>query len=148
MGTCSIYCLTQSLMKKLILTLICIFLLISSFSISYADPCDYSEGASIGNNLDNCLQTTDLVVPGDWLVESSLKNKVVYWTNQLSMLFGLLAVWAIVYGGLMMTISVWEDEKIKKWKDIVKWALLWFLALITAGVLVRIVVELIFSLSS
>ena len=88
-----------------------------------------------------------MVNPGDGLIESGLKNKIVYWTTQLASLLWLLAVWAIVYGGLMMTISWGEDEKIKKWKDIVKWAMIWFFALIVSGGVVRLIVEVMFSVA-
>jgi len=109
--------------------------------------CDYN-GGDIWYELDGCLWNSTLVSPWDGLIESWVKNKIVYWTNQLAMLLGLLAVWAIVYWALMMTISVWEDEKIKKWKDIVKWAMLWFLGLLVAWWLVRVVIEIMFSVAS
>jgi hypothetical protein len=78
------------------------------------------------------------------MIETGLKATINRWTTQLSALLGLLAVGAIVYGGLMMTISWWDDEKIKKWKDIVKWSMLWFLGLIAASWIVRLVVEVMF----
>jgi len=53
-----------------------------------------------------------------------VKVQVVSWTNALAAFLGLLAVGAIVYGGLLMTLSGGEDEKIKKGKDIIKWSLL------------------------
>lgn len=140
-------------MKKII-SLFCILVSISFmfslFNISYAD-CKVSD-SDIRNQelwtlLDNCLSWSDLVNPGDGLIEWGVKEKIVYWTGQLARLLGLLAVGAIVYGALMMTISWGEDEKIKKWKDIVKWSMLWFLALLVSGGLVRIVIELIFSVA-
>jgi len=81
------------------------------------------------------------------MIETGIKAKLVYWTTQLGGLLWLLAVGAIVYGGLMMTLSWGEDEKVKKWKDIVKWAMLWFLAVIAAGWVVRLIVEVMFSVA-
>lgn len=135
-------------MKKIIsiiCTLLCILGLLWSTNVSYA-ACEYN-GWSISAELDNCLSWSDLVDPGDGLIESGIKNKVVYWTTQLASLLGLLAVGAIVYGGLMMTISGGEDEKIKKWKDIVKWSMLWFLWVIVAWWIVRLIVEVMFSVA-
>jgi len=65
--------------------------------MSFAD-CDYSEAASVAQNLDSCLNGSNLVNPGDGLIESGVKNKIVYWTNQIARLLGLLAVGSIVYG--------------------------------------------------
>lgn len=115
--------------------------------VSFAD-CEYAENSSISDALDGCLAWADLVNPDGGKIEIGIKNKIVYWTTQLAKLFWLLAVGAIVYGGLMMTLSWWEDEKIKKWKDIVKWAMLWFLWLMAAGWIIRIIVEVMFSVAS
>lgn len=135
-------------MKKL-LSFFCIclsiFLVCSYFNVSYAD-CEYTWW-SLGSELDNCLRGSDLVDPGNGLVEWSIKDKIVFWTGQLASLLWLLAVGSIVYGALLMTISWWDDEKIKKWKDVVKWSMLWFLALLVSGWLVRIVIEVIFSVA-
>lgn len=135
-------------MKKIIqlLCFLCLVMSMWSQQISYAD-CEYNEGSSIGQNLDSCLSDSNLVNPGDGLIEWGVKNQIVTWTTNLAQLLGLLAVWAIVYGAGMMTLSAGDDEKIKKWKDVIKWAMLWFLWLLLAGWLVRIVIEIMFSLA-
>lgn len=73
------------------------------FAFEASANCDY--GGNILTSLDNCLSDSDLVHPGDGKIESGIKNQIVYWTTQLASLLGLLAVGAIVYGGLLMTIS-------------------------------------------
>jgi hypothetical protein len=135
-------------MKKCITFIMAVLLMISMlcFWETVFANCEYNWG-SIAWELDSCLSGADLVNPGDGLIEGWIKNKIVYWTTQLVGLFSLLAVGAIVYGGLMMTLSWGEDEKIKKWKDIVKWAMLWFLWLIVAGWIIRVVIELMFSVA-
>ena len=134
-------------MKKIII----LFGIILAFAFSwelqiFAADCEYIEGNSVSQNLGNCLSASDLVNPGDWKIEWSVKAKIVYWTNQLAKLLWLLAVGAIVYGAGLMTLSVWDDEKIKKWKDVVKWSMLGFLWLLLAGALVRLVIEIMFSI--
>ena len=136
-------------MKKIFL-LVCVLLcvsvsIISVHALSFSSkPCQYN--GSIEGSLDGCLQWSNLVdASGPTLLEGNVKVQVVSWTNALAAFLGLLAVGAIVYGGLLMTLSGGEDEKIKKGKDIIKWSLLWFLALIVAGAVVRIVVEVMFS---
>ncbi len=136
-------------MKKII-TVLC-FLLVSlslfQTQIVSAD-CEYNEDWSVSQNLDNCLADSALVNPWDGLIEWGVKNKIIYWTWQLATVLSLISIGAVVYGAGLMTVSMWDDEKIKKWKDVIKWAILWFLWLLVAGALVRIVIELMFSVAS
>ena len=134
-------------MKKIyIQTFIIISFLFLLPDFVWATNCDYW-GGSIASELEGCLSGTDLVNPGDGLIESWVKNKLLAWTSAIWGFLGLLAVWAIVYGAFMMTVSLWDDERIKKGKDIVKWSLIGFLALISAGSILRLVTELIFSVA-
>lgn len=115
------------------------------FSVE-AVNCDYN--GSVSTSLDKCLSKSDLINSAwDMRVETGLKDQVIWWTNNIATLLGLLAVGAIVYGGLLMTLAGGEDEKIKKWKDVVKWSLIWFLALISAWWIIRLVVEFIFEVA-
>lgn len=135
-------------MKKIIcITSVILIVFFFFLGESLFANCDYNEAGSIAQNLDSCLSGSDLVNPWDGLIESWVKNKIIYWTNQLARLFALLAVGSIVYGAGLMTLSAGDDEKVKKWKDVVKWAMLWFLWLLLAWGLVRIVIELIFSVA-
>lgn len=134
-------------MKKLYWYLVCVALLLCMFHITTYAACDYS-GGSIAGSLDGCLSWSDLVDAGwDMRVETGLKNQIISWTVALARFFWLLAVGAIVYGGLMMTISVGQDEKVKKWKDIVKWSLLGFLAIVLTWSIIRVIVELVFDIA-
>lgn len=115
-------------------------------SASSSNPC--SVGWNLGASLDGCLRGTDLVdASGSMELETGVKFKIIGWTQSIGSLLGLLAVGAIVYGAFMMTISVGDEEKVKKGKDIVKWSLLWFLALVLTGAIIRVVIELIFSIA-
>lgn len=138
-------------MKKIICFLLFSFVcIISIFSINsvYAE-CEYNNNGWIVANLDGCLSWEDsyLVSPGDGRIENGIKQRVVYWTNAITSALALLAIGAVVYGWFMMTISFGEDERIKKGKDIVKWSLLWFLAAISTGAIIRLVVEVIFDIA-
>ncbi len=123
------------------------FWLLSLKDVTLAS-CSWSEWWSVWGQFDSCLSGTDLVnSAGDMSLTWGFRTQVINWTTNIATLLGLLAIGAIVYGGLLMTLSVGEDEKIKKWKDIVKWSLLGFLALILAWALVRVVIEFIFAVS-
>lgn len=137
-------------MKKIIFILTAILIgifstMISVHALSFSSkPCGYN--GSIEGSLDACLQGSNLVdATGPTLLEGNVKIQFVSWTNALAAFFALIAVGAIVYGGLLMVLSLGDEEKVKKWKDIIKWSLLWFLALIVAGAIVRVVVEMMFS---
>jgi len=120
---------------------------IFSWDVTYAADCDFWLNSSIGTALDNCLSDTDLVDPGNALIESWVKQKLLSWTTALWGLLWLLAVWAVVYGAFLMTVSGWDDERIKKGKDIVKWSLIGFFALIAAWSILRLVTEVIFGVA-
>ncbi|MCH8518764.1 hypothetical protein LAT59_03320 [Candidatus Gracilibacteria bacterium] len=139
-------------MKKILLSsllgaFLCVIYISGGLQVIYAS-CSWSEGGSVGGQFDNCLSGTQLVNSrGDMSLTGGFKTQVTKWTTNVATLLGLLAIGAIVYGGLLMTLSAGEEEKVKKGKDIVKWSLLGFLALILAGALVRIVIEFIFAVS-
>ncbi|MDA9129316.1 pilin [Candidatus Gracilibacteria bacterium] len=115
-------------------------------------PCEFDidgGNVNIGTALDNCLKDSALVsASGSIKVEEGMKDQILSWTLSLAQLLGLLAVGAVVYGGLLMTLSGGEEERIKKGKDVVKWAIVGFLGVLLAGVLVRLVVELIFGIAT
>lgn len=133
--------------KILILALLSsIIPLLFTFPVIAAN-CDWNW--SVGSSLDGCLSDSNLVsASGPTLIEGSVKYQIIRWTTALWGVLGLLAVGAIVYGALLMTLSGGEDERIKKWKDVVKWSMVWFLWIVIAGGLVRIVIELIFSFTA
>jgi low affinity Fe/Cu permease len=99
--------------------------------------------------IDGCMEDTTVVaVKEDGTIEVWFKNKINKWTNNIALFLGLLSIWAVIYGWLMMTLSTGEDEKIKKAKDIVKWSLLWLLWVILATTIVTLIINLIYGISS
>ena len=116
-------------------------------------PCEFdvdNETRTISSALDDCLRDSPLVdASSDLNLEwQGAKSAITRWTTSIAGFLALLAVGAIVYGWLLMTLSWGEDEKIKKWKDVVKWAIIWFLWVLFAWALVRIVIELVFGIAS
>jgi hypothetical protein len=45
-----------------------------------------------------------------------------------------------------MTLSAWEDEKIKKAKDVIKWWIIGFIWVISASWIILFVVNLMYSI--
>ena len=149
-------------MKKLFV----LFTIFISFfaGVSYVSAnCDFdpnAEWANIWSSLNDCfnwddstLVTTDSIEIGwqnIWSVDLSIewwfKYTVERMVRTIWSVLAILAVGAIVYGSLLLVLSGWEEEKLKKWKDVVKWSMLGFLWVIFAGVLITIVVNVMFSL--
>ncbi len=129
--------------------LLTFLLLLISFWFNSVEAADCAFNGNIWSSLDGCLSDSDLVdASGPTLIEWNVKNQIVNWTTALATFLALVSVGAIVYGAFLMTISLWDDERIKKWKDVVKWSILWFLAIVVTWALIRIIVEVIFSFTS
>jgi len=128
------------MLKKIIISLILIF---STYFILNS----VNATCNVGSWIDWCLEGSLLVEP-DWntIIEDWFKTKVLSWIVKIAWFLGLMAIWAIVWWGFMMTISTWEEEKIKKSKDMVKWAILWFLWIVLASSLIALVVNFMYSL--
>lgn len=132
-------------MKKLFF-LLSIFLLFF-FYTDLSASCVYDGEWDVGAALDGCIGTsTNLVTTGDYSVEGGFKDMVQRWTTAIAGVLGLFAVGAIVYGALLMTLSGGDEEKVSKGKEVVKWAIIWFLGVVTAAGLIAIVVNFIFAI--
>ena len=150
-------------MKKLLLSICIIFSLFSSLiifsNITTANNCNYEVKDWIIQNawtewgvtglLWECLKWSGVVeVEGVATIEKTFKDKINKWTNNIALFLGLLSIGSVIYGGLRMTLSAWEDEKITKAKDIVKWSLVGLLGVILATTIVTLVINLIYWLGS
>lgn len=140
-------------MKKFIL-LVIVFICTLQFSYSATTPwCSYSQWWNISDSIDNCLkwwskqatlvstEKTNLKI-SDWL-----KDQINDWTMNVATFLSIFAVWAIVFWAFKMVVSWWEEENINKGKDIVKWSMLWFALVVSASAFVRLIVEVMYSLS-
>lgn len=133
-------------MKKTVLFLLFILSFFFFTQVVFSS-CVYDGAGDVGAALDGCIGgSTSLVTAWDYTVEGGFKFMIQRWTTAIAWVLGLFAVGAIVYGALLMTLSAGEDEKIKKGKDIVKWSILWFIGVVTAGWLIALVVNFIFAI--
>ncbi len=105
-----------------------------------------SGSIDIKSSLDSCLSTSTLVNWGNAKVSEWFLVQIKKWVNNISIFLWVLAVGSIVFGAFMLTISTWEDEKIKKAKDIVKWWIIWFLWIIFASAIVNLIVKIMYSI--
>mgnify|MGYP006945570470 FL=1 len=115
-----------------------------SFHSTYAADCSYDESSQDPlKSLDKCIKWTS-VVQMEWAGLSAIQLKISKWVTNIAFYLGLFAVGAIVYGWLQMTLSAGEDEKIKKSKDIIKWWILGFLAVVFAWVIIKAVIKIMY----
>lgn len=143
------------MLRKIILLFIWIIVLLNigstqAISISIwwgSSGCKYSEWSDLSSFLDGCKPST-VVWASDMKVEGWFKEKINQWIKNISLILWVLAVWSLVYAWLLMQLSAWEDEKIKKGKNLIKWTLIWFLLLISASGIIYLVVNVFFWLWS
>jgi len=139
--------------KKLLLLCSFIILFFNSFAFAW-DKCDFNEWTEIADLVDTCMLewwSTKLV---NWeklnfnlrVAVNGFYEQIDEWVMDIGVFLWILAVWAIVYGWLMMTFSGWEDEKIKKAKNIIKWWIIWFVLLISVRSIIMIIVKLVYSI--
>ncbi len=136
-------------MFKRILIILSLLFFAFSFSESLFAACDFNSW-DVKSSLDWCLENSNsLVTTNGWdlKVEWGFKDKINNWIKNIAGMLWLVAIWAIVYAWLMMTLSSWDDEKIKKSKDIVKWAVLGFLWVVWASALIAIIINVFYSIS-
>lgn len=137
----------MKIMKKIIILSFLILSFIFTFD-SFAGNCAFSSWSSLTDNLNGCEWNITKVVTNSsaYKIEDWFKDIIYDWVKNISVLLSIFAAGAIVYGWFMMVISGWEEEKIKKGKDIVKWSIIWFIWLISAGAIISIVINFMYSL--
>jgi hypothetical protein len=128
-------------MKKLLLLLVLLF----SFNLAFISYWDYDESSDVSTNLNNFAPDTLVWTNVDkYTVETWFKTQISTIVKNISIALSLIAVWALVFAGLKMTLSQWKDEDLKKAKDIIKWTLIWYLWMISAWALIAIVINFIY----
>lgn len=129
------------MIKKIFIAFILLF---SLFNFSYSNAtCKYEDWMLPWTFLDWCKPST-LVTTSDMKVEWWFKTILNKWIKSISTILWVLAVGCLVYAGFLMQFSAWEDEQIKKWKNIVKWTLIWVMLLISASGIIYLVIKLVF----
>ena len=133
-------------MRKLFLYFFFLFCLFFIKDLSFWASCSFSPWQDIWNSVENCVDWTEVFIPtSDAKAEWWLKDIVIKWVKSIWTVLSLFAVASIVIWSYFMVFSFWNDEKVKKWKDIVKWWALWFLALISAWWIITFIVNVMYS---
>lgn len=134
-------------MKKIILFLL---LTISSLSFAFAWDCWYKLWQDVKTSLNWCLSDTTLIKPwSDLKTTSKNFSAKIYWISKtIAGVLSLAAIFGIAYWSFLMVTAAWEDEKIKKWKDVIKWSIIGFLWVVLASSFIVLITRFIFDLKS
>lgn len=130
---------------------ILLVLLLSTYSVWLAE-CEFDPNSSnISTSIWDCLSSDDgILVKPTWDLDVSegswFRDTLNKWITSIWSILWLLAVFAIAYGWFTLVVSTWDDDKLKKWKDIVKWWILWFLWVVSASFLITALVKIIYSI--
>ena len=122
------------MLKKILILLWLFFLMLIPSNVANASM---REQCTIEKGFIACLQEIpNIFNPLKWW-----DMKVNWWAKEfveeiilrISAFLFVIAVWVIAYWCIIIVASNWEEEEIKKWKDIIKWTLIWFLWLVSAA---------------
>ncbi len=128
--------------KKIILIFVISLSFISFFDFSYAWDCKMTW--DIKASLKWCVSNSAVLNPKDLKVATWFKELIISYINKISTLLAILAVWSIAYGSMVIVTSMGADERIKKWRNIIKWALLGFIMLVSAAWIIELLVYIIY----
>ncbi len=133
----------NTMFKKIILTIFIFLSFFLSYNFSYWD-CNLWAW-SVTEALDWCLDNKDLIeTNGDLKVDSWFKALIITFVKKISIILAVLAVWSVAYWSMVIVISVWNDEKIKKWRNIIQWSLVWFAILVSAAWIIKLIIYIIY----
>jgi hypothetical protein len=135
--------------KKIIILLFIILINFSILDFSYWNNCSYNWVWDVAEAIWDCLGNSSLVEAwNSWNldVDDWFKEQLINWTKKIATYLAFWAIFSIAFGSLQMVLSWWEEEKIKKWKDVIKWWIIWFLWVVSAGFLISVVVKLIYTI--
>lgn len=139
-------------MKKICVYIALIIMIVTGLSAqSFATSCEYNPDSELELNVKGCIESEwSTVVKVSWnaKIEWGFKKMVTNWIDNIALLLWLLSVGSLIYGALSMTLSTWDDEKINKSKDIVKWSLIWFIAVLSAATVVTLVINFMYEIWS
>lgn len=130
------------MLKKIIFIFIFSVLLFWFFEFSYWAWCNL--WANIWDSIESCIWDSSVLQPWDLKVTGWFKSLIVDFINKVSTILAIVAVWSIAYGSMVIVSSFWNDEKIKKWRNIIKWALIWFLVLVSAAWIIKLIIYIIY----
>lgn len=134
--------MSNKIIKKILLLSFLFISIFSFYNNSFAVCTDDSTVSDcLNQNTPSSLvwTNTDSYEVNEWF-----KTKILDIIKTLSSILSIIAIWAIAFSWLKMTLSQWKDEDIKKSKDIIKWTVIWYLWLMSSWAIVAIVINFVY----
>lgn len=132
------------MVRRIILLAFLIISFIVFTDVLNAWNCKTTDVQDIKWSLETCLKWSTVIQSDDLTVSGWFKTIIINFIKNISIILALAAIWFIAYGSMFLVASWWNDEKIKKWKNIIMWSLIWFAWLVSASWLIAIIVNLIY----
>lgn len=82
---------------------------------------------------------------GDGVLESGVKGKIIAISNRIISVVAIAAIGGIVFAGFHMVTAFGDDEKHKKGKEALKWAVLGFVVALISFPLVNATINLFYA---
>ena len=82
---------------------------------------------------------------GDGVLESGVKGKIIAVANRIISVVAIVAIGGIVFAGFHMVTAFGDDEKHKKGKEALKWAILGFVVALISFPLVNATINLFYA---
>lgn len=83
---------------------------------------------------------------GDGVLESGVKGKIIAISNRIISVVAIVAIGGIVFAGFHMVTAFGDDEKHKKGKEALKWAILGFVVALISFPLVNATINLFYAM--
>jgi len=138
------------MIKQIIISILLIFSIFFGTQIIYA--CKYTEWGDLWSMLNGCKPKTLVWWSNDLTLDSSsqqswLKTLILKWITNITVIILILAVASLVYAWLLFQLRNWEDEKVNKAKNLVKWVLIWTLLMVSASWIIALIITVIYWLA-
>lgn len=131
----------NTMFKKITLTIFIFLSFFLSYNFSYW-VCEL--WSDIWSSLKWCIGDADVIQKNDLTVPFWFKALIISFVKKISIILAILAVGSIAYWSMVIVTSVWNDEKIKKWRNIIQWSLVWFTVLVSAAWIIKIIIYIMY----
>lgn len=98
------------------------------------------EYCSFSEWLEDAWREINWIQDADGTDVSSYIQRVVWYLITFTY---VIAVILIIYAWVLILISAWEDENVNKWKDIIKYTIIWVITIFLANSIVKFIMNIL-----
>ncbi|MDD4151015.1 MAG: pilin [Candidatus Gracilibacteria bacterium] len=138
--------MSNKIIKKILLLSFLFISIFSFYNNSFAVCTDDSSVSDCLNSSESKPESLVGINNDSYDVNESFKTQILNIIKTLSSILSIIAIGAIAFSGLKMTLSQGKDEDIKKSKDIIKWTIIGYLGLMSSGAIIAIVINFVYGI--